>query len=429
MPSPEREITLATCAGCGCLCDDIEVELRDGRLERASNLCPLGDDWLAGRMDAAGPVARIDGREAELDDALDLAASMLDQARSPLVYGLAGTSVEAQREAVAVAEAIGAVIDPSGTARDGPLGAGSTTAGWSTATFGEVRDRAQIVVVWRADPAVSHPRLLERLRLDRAARAADRGRRTLAVVDASPSRTGDEADEVVALAPSLDLEALWAMRAMARDLPLEPQHTAHLPMRSLHDLIERLRDCDHAAVLFGAGLTAAAGGSANVHALNALVRDLGRETHVVALPLRSEGNALGAEDVLAWQTGYPAAVSFASGHPWSDPSVLSAATVLARGAADAALIVAADALRDLPPPAVHHLRRLPMIVIDARATDTADAARVAFRSAGAGIHVAGTAHRMDGVPVALRAPLRSARPGEEAILRAIRDRLSEGAPC
>ena len=61
--------------------------------------------------------------------------------------------------------------------------------------------------------------------------------------------------------------------------------------------------------------------------------------------------------------------------------------------------------------------------IDARATTTADAARVAFATAADGIEVAGTVHRMDGVPLPLRAPLAAERPSVEAVLAAIADRL------
>jgi formylmethanofuran dehydrogenase subunit B len=420
--SPEPGAEAATCAGCGCLCDDVEVVRRGDRVERLTGTCPLGDAWFAARTGDPGPAARIDGREAPLEQALDEAASILSAARFPLVYGLAGTSIEAQREAVALADAIGAAVDPSGPVRDGPLGAAFTTAGSSTATFGEIRDRAQLVVVWRADPATSHPRLLERLRLDRAARSG----RALVVVGAAGSPTAAEADEVVELADGLDLEALWAMRALARGI--DPGDGGRLPVGALRALVERLRSAGHAALVFGAGLATADAGRANVHAMHALVRDLDRESHVVTLTLRSEGNALGAEDVLAWQTGYPTAVGLAAGHPRSDAFMLGAATVLARGDADAALIVAADARHELPAPAAQRLAQIPVIVVDGRETDTAAAARVAVRTAAAGVHVAGTAHRMDGIPVALRAPLPSELPGDEAVLRALRERL-EGRPA
>src|SRR4051812_27799751 len=172
MPSRER----ATCAGCGLVCDDITAVVGDdGALERLERTCPLGDAWFAERVRALPPIARVGGREAVLEAALDEAAAILGRAHAPLVYGLGGASCEAQRAAVALAEAIGATIDPAGPALDGASGLASQARGTSTATLGEVRDRADTVVVWRADPVVTHPRLLERLRLP------DPGRRLVVV--------------------------------------------------------------------------------------------------------------------------------------------------------------------------------------------------------------------------------------------------------
>jgi len=48
---------------------------------------------------------------------------------------------------------------------------------------------------------------------------------------------------------------------------------------------------------------------------------------------------------------------------------------------------------------------------------------VAFATAADGIEIPGTAHRMDGVPVPLRAPLAGERPGIEDVLSAIAGRL------
>jgi formylmethanofuran dehydrogenase subunit B len=62
-------------------------------------------------------------------------------------------------------------------------------------------------------------------------------------------------------------------------------------------------------------------------------------------------------------------------------------------------------------------------VVGARATATSEAARVAFATAADGIEVPGTVHRMDGVPIPLRPPLTSERPGVEDVLAAIGGRL------
>jgi formylmethanofuran dehydrogenase subunit B len=386
-----------TCAGCGCACDDIEVTAAG-----LIRTCPLGDAWFAARTGDRPPVATVDGRAASLDEAVDAAAAILSRARAPLVYGLGQTSCEAQRRAVALAEAIGGVVDPAG---GGAAGAAYQAIGSSTATFGEIRDRAELVVVWRADPVVTNPRLLERLRLERATR----GRRALVVVDAQRTATAEEADAFVELDAADDFETLWALRALVTRAPLDHDRAGAPP---LDDLAARLLGARHVAVLYG--------DEADALALFALVRDLARDRHAVTLGLRGDGNARGAEDVLAWQTGFSAAVSFARGHPREE---LGAASLLERGELDAALVVASDPLEHLPAAAAARLRELPTVVVDARATATSQAARVAFAAAADGIEVPGTVHRMDGVPVPLRAPLAGERPGVEDVLEAIGGRL------
>jgi formylmethanofuran dehydrogenase subunit B len=64
------------------------------------------------------------------------------------------------------------------------------------------------------------------------------------------------------------------------------------------------------------------------------------------------------------------------------------------------------------------------VSVDARATATADAARVAFTTGAAGVHRPGVAHRLDGVPVPLRAVLASTRPSDEEVLAAIAERVA-----
>jgi formylmethanofuran dehydrogenase subunit B len=392
----------ATCAGCGCACDDIEATVADGRLTVART-CALGDAWFAER--ATGPVATVEGREASLDEAADAAAAILREARAPLVYGLGHTSVEAQRRAIGLAELIGAIVDAGG----GPgAGLAFQAIGSSTATFGEIRDRPQLVVAWRADPATTNPRLLGRLRLERDARGA----RTFVVVDGERTATAEEADAFVEVAKGLGFEALWALRALAGDAPLDRRRAQDLPLDALDELAERLRGAEHVAFLHG-GLD-----ELEELALFSLVRDLSRDRHAVMLSVRGDGNARGAEDVLAWQTGYPSAVSFARGFPRANPGELSAAALLARGELDAALVIAADPLERLP-----GLRELPTVVVDTHVTATAKAARVAFAAATDGIDVAGTAHRMDGVPVPLRALLDGERPSVEDVLTAIGERM------
>ncbi len=151
------------------------------------------------------------------------------------MYGLGQATCEAQRAAVALAEAIGAVIDPAGPLLDGASGLAYQARGASTATLGEVRDRADVVVVWRADPVVTHPRLLERLRLPGASRE-------LVVVDERRTATAAEADAFLELPADRDVEALWTLRALVREAPVASEPP-------LDDLAARLRGCRYAAIL------------------------------------------------------------------------------------------------------------------------------------------------------------------------------------
>jgi formylmethanofuran dehydrogenase subunit B len=419
MPSPDAHPAPgerpATCGGCGLVCDDITAVVGEGEVvERLVRTCPLGDAWFAERLAPAPPPARVEGRETGLDEALEEAAAILERARAPLIYGLGQTTCETQRAAVALAEAIGAVIDPAGALLDGASGLAYQEIGTTTATLGQVRDRAEVVVIWRADPATTHPRLFERLRLP----AADR---ELVVADSQRTATAERADTFLELPGDDDVETLWTLRALVRE---ETPPEAAEPDPALVRLAERLRGCRGGAILHRVG------GHVEALALGALVRDLARIAHFVAVTLRRESNAAGAHDVLAWQTGYPAAVSFATGYPRAEPGHLSASAVLARGDADAALVVASDPLDHMPAEAAERLRSIPVVSVDARETRTAAAARVAFTTAAPGVHRAGVVHRLDGVPVPLRAVLGSSRPSDEEVLVRIAERVArarEGA--
>ena len=423
----------ATCAGCGCDCDDLWLWEHGGRIERLQGACPVGEAWFAQHTAPAAPAARVDGVETEPSHALERAAEILGQARMPLIYGLGQASCEAQRQAVAVAEALGGVVAPADSVIDGSTALAYQARGASTATLGEIRDRAETVVAWRADPATTNPRLLPRLRLDRPGRLPSRA---LVVVDSRRTATAEQAEVLIELPGELDFDALWALRALLRQVPLAREQASALPWAALERLAARLREADHVAFLYDAGLAGGRHGHAQVLALQALARDLheqaAKPVHAVTAHLRREANAAGAEAVLAWQTGYPGPVSFARGFPRAGADEFGAAALLAGGEVDAALVVGSDPLEHLPTGAARGLRAIPIVCVDARATRTAEVARVAFTTAAAGLHVPGTAHRLDGVPVTLRAPLPSRRPSQDQLLRELADLLvarAGGAPA
>ena len=156
----ERHVT---CLGCGCACDDIDVSIRQGRIVDTGRACGLGAAWFGDGSTAAG--ALIDGREASLDAALASAAELLRQARHPLVYLAPGLSCEAQRLACALADLCHGALDNVSSSTVFHSVLASQEIGRATATLGEVRNRADTVVLWDVD-AARYPRLAERYAVD-----------------------------------------------------------------------------------------------------------------------------------------------------------------------------------------------------------------------------------------------------------------------
>jgi len=102
----------ATCTFCGCVCDDIELHAEAEKIVQAKNACSLGEAHFRHHTaERLYPDALIDGKDATVEEAVEVAADILYNANMPLVYGLSNVTCEASRGAVALAEMIGGVVD------------------------------------------------------------------------------------------------------------------------------------------------------------------------------------------------------------------------------------------------------------------------------------------------------------------------------
>jgi len=426
-----RIINDATCTFCGCVCDDMNltVDLEEHKITKAENACVLGRAWFKEHGIEERPFALIDGREATTDEAIEAAAQILANARYPVVYGLSDTTCEAQRHAVAIADMIGGTVDTTTSVCHGPSGMAFQGVGESTATLGEIRNRADLLVFWGGNPAESHPRLFSRYAVTPKGMYIPKGKkdRTVVLVDVRRTQSAAVADIFIQVKPRRDFEVLWALRALVKGKRVDPsiEQVTGVPLATLEDLANRMKSCRFGALLFGMGLTMTRGRHFNSGALLALATDLNEFTHFVAKPVRGHGNVTGADNVVSWQTGYPFGVNFSRGFPRFNPGEYTTVDVLSRGDADAALVIAADPGANFPQPAIEHLKRIPVIVLDPKPTHTAKLAKVAITTATYGISVPGTVYRMDDVTITLRPALPSPYPSDEQVLTRIRERVRE----
>jgi formylmethanofuran dehydrogenase subunit B len=343
-----------------------------------------------------------------------------------LIYGLSRSNTDGQREAVALAERLGAVVDTTAARGHAPSVMALQEAGESTCTLGEVKNRADLVIFWGSDPVESHPRHLERYSLEPAGlfRPDGRAGRTLAVVDVRQTPTAELADLFVRVRPGEDFELLWALRALARGVEPAGESFGGVQRAAAFDLAARMRGCRFGAVFFGLGL--ARGGARAVEALLRLVIDLNRHTRFYARRMRVSGDVAGADSVLAWQTGYPFAVSFARGVPRYNPGEFTGPEMLARGEVDACLLVGGAGVRRFEPAAREGLARVPTVVLDGPDAEPTCRADVRITTAVPGVHVGGTVYRMDEVPLGLRAVLPCPYPSDADVLSRLQERLGEG---
>jgi len=158
---------------------------------------------------------------------------------------------------------------------------------------------------------------------------------------------------------------------------------------------------------------------ARVSALIALAQALNTPTRAALSLLRAGGNRSGAESVLTAQTGYPVAVDFARGWPRYRPHDGTAAQLAARHEVDALILIGdADALT---PDLSAALATVPAVVIGPRASATSRLRpRVAIDTGLAGVHDAGTAFRLDDVPLPVQAPVPGPGPAA-AVVKALRE--------
>jgi formylmethanofuran dehydrogenase subunit B len=450
-------ISNVTCPVCGCLCDDLEIEVEHNTVRAVRNACGMGEAKFLGyslhRLQK--PLIRKNGKlvEVTLNEAIKKSAEILAQASYPILYGWSNTSSEATRVGVELAEELGGVIDNTSTVCHGPSVLSIQDVGYSSCTLGQVRHRADLIIYWASNPWSAHPRHLERYtdftegrfqssawdkyldnissyrseqRRQRASKLAaemhgsspetatveeparqlphalfEKGRKMI-VVDVRKTRTADLADFFLQVEPNKDYEIFQALRALIMDQELEVEFVGGVPVEILEDLVDVLTGCEFGVLFFGVGLTMSEGKLRNIEAGISLVRDLNQYTKFIIMPMRGHYNVTGANIVSTWQTGFPYAVDLSHGYPRYNPGETSVVDILSRNESDAALIVASDPVAHFPKDAVQNLVKNPLVVIDTGMSASSMLADVVLPSAVCGVEVEGTAYRMDRVPLPLK---------------------------
>ncbi len=414
--SASSQVGHVTCLGCGCACDDIVLTIAGSRIAAAEHACSLGVAWFG---DGQVPdQVLVDGKPADVQRAVDRAAALLVEARGRLLVVLgAELTVSAYGAALALADVLGATAD---SVISEPAAAGILAAqrrGRATATLGEIRNRADLIVYWAVDPDRRYPRYRSRYTAVPHALHLASGDRPRTVVSVSIGNDAGppDADLHIALTPDQELAALGELRA-----GLQGRHLGGVALPpGVAELGGRLTQAKYVAIVHDGEPTPERRSPERIEALIGLTQALNGPTRAALSTLRAGGNRNGAEAVTTWQTGFPFAVDFSRGAPRYQPHRR------ADGPSPSAVLVV-GAPESLADPLRSRAQGVPVVVIGPRASAAPFGAKVAIDTGVAGIHEAGIGYRLDDIPLPLQAPLSGPR-SAEALLRDLLARVASAS--
>ncbi len=451
-----KVINNVVCPICGCLCDDLEVTVENNEIVKMKNGCAVCEAKMVHGYKSEErilkPMVRKNGKlvEVSMDEAVKKAAQILTDAKYPLLFGWSSTVNEAQRIGVELAEELGSALDNCASVCHGPSVMATQEVGIPAATLGQIRHRADLIVYWACNPWTSHPRHVERYtaftegrfegsewksymnkmkatasrkKMDIASKRIDREEapinpqvevngpppqtlqkpgRKMIVVDVRKTMTAEAADYFMQIKPNSDYDVIEALRCIVQDKEIDVEEVGGVPVDYLREVADAMMKCEFGVIYFGLGMTQSIGRFRNIEVAISLARDLNRKTKFIISPMRGHFNVTGANQVFAWQTGYPYAIDFTQGYPQFNPGENTAIDILRRGDNDATLIISADPGAHFPNVVMQKMMKHPLITINPDMNAISRLGDVVFPAQWCGIEYSGTAYRMDSVPITLK---------------------------
>jgi len=411
------------CPGCGCLCDDLDVTVEGDRIVEVANVCLWGvSRFFHGkkfhpkkeRHRLLTPQVRHKGRgeTVSYEAALAEAALLLSRARRPLIYGLTNSGCFAQEAALNLARSLRARLEPADLAFKAPYYRSIQEHGLTWAPLEVIRDEADAVLFWGANPIHTAPRHVVRYAVFARGRFTERGieDRQVAAVDIYQTELARFCSLFIKINPGQELDlVLGAASILAGEPPPDPV------VRGTRRLAQFLAKASCGVIFCGRGVSY--GPALELFdRLARLVAFLNREARFFLFPLSGDFNSSGLYHLLLNEVGLAGAPDFSTGE------VAVHYTPVDFREVDAVLVTGADLLWFLPEEVVADLkrRRVPIVALSPFANRTTSQAAVILPTALAGIETAEVAYRMDGLPLVLKQLVDSALPSDHQVLTDLR---------
>jgi formylmethanofuran dehydrogenase subunit B len=340
--------------------------------------------------------------------ALAEAAQLLSRARRPLIYGLTNSGSWAQEAALQLARSLHARLEPADLAFRAPYYQALQQHGVLWAPLEIIRDEAEAVLFWGANPIHSAPRHVVRHAVFARGRFTERGveDRRVAAVDLYKTELARFCPLFIKIQPTQELDLVQGITAA-----LTGEVAASPPVKGTRRLTQFLAKATCGVIFCGRGVGY---GPARelFDRLAWLVTVLNQKGRFFLFPLSGDYNSSGLYHLLLNAVGQAGAPDFGPGE------VVTHFTPVDFREVDAVLVTGADLLWFMPSEQVEDLKRrqVPIVALSPFANRTTSQAAVILPSALVGIEAAEVAYRMDGLPLVLKQVVPSGLPADNQVL-------------
>lgn len=389
---------------CGIAVDDLKIKVDGNTVSILENGDTVTKKGFETPITDTSP--RIKGQEASLEQAIAHIADLLRESKQPVIAGMA-TDLNGVRSAMALADKSRATVDNMDSAAVFRNTLVLQDTGWMVTTLTEVRNRVDLFVVVGSDIETAFPRFYERMVWNKES-MFDQEIESRQVVylgkapsgEASTSPKGKKAQ--IMACDDADLpEVVSVLRALIAGKTIQAEKVGGIAVSDLAVFTEQLKQAKYSVITWSAADLDFDHAEATVQTVCELVKDLNLDTRSSGLPLGGKEGGITANQVSAWQSGYPMRTNFSRGYPDYDPYLSDTDRMLANNEVDTLLWISSFNIDRTPP------KSKAITVVLGRSGMTFEQEPEVFIPVGTpGIDHVGRAFRTDGV---VSIPLRKLR--------------------
>lgn len=401
-----------TCSGCSLLCDDIIIRTDGLFIDEVIGACLKGKerfDQVTAKNRITSPLIRKDNelKKISWEEAINETVKVIKHDSNPILYGFSNSSCEAQSKAIELAKAINGFIGSNASICQGKVLGIAKELGINLTTITEIINKADLLILWGANPAETIPRLLNKTLFSRGKfRMTGREIKTLVIIDPVKSASFNVMgvrDIALRIRPGSDIELIRALKeecCQSDSIPSEG--VVGIDQEDLKRILLHIMGTENGVIFLGQGILKSDNNYQLIREILEFIQLVNSKQEKGRMSLIMMGghyNMAGFDHVALSLAGKIGSLQFKN--QMLVDSNYTLVSKINTNDFDYSIIVGTDPISHLPYSLSSKLAKKPIILIDNQMTATAKIADIILPTAITGIECEGLAFRLDQVPIHL----------------------------